>query len=486
MTRKSSWYTRFFVAGITLALLVSFTGLAQADSVSELLGFLPEEAHFALALPSIAGVEKEAAPLLALPFAADVEMVAAMLGGDSLAEGLANVGINVDQPGAVFLQVDPPLNVKIGGVLQVKDEETLVDFLTGILGSSTADVDLPGDRKAKFSDSNDVGYFLKDNKVFIGSSIAMLNRLSNRIENPRANRYAPGAREEVVAFTNVDLLDGSGLLETVPALGKIKPLIKTIRPFSDELLLAIGEKDGKAYLRAAAHDKGNAPIPSPGQLGLHGFMNEGAPLVANLRNTPELVETLSLLMVQNPSTLKAGGIVRIIGGILDDELALSLNGLEGKIPDAIIAAKVEKPDIVPGILKIAAKIEAPAYQLGEKDVYVYEKISGDTDLHIAVAGETLVVTPGEEMLKNSVEKFGQASGTSGVDQGVVNDGVYGFIALDGAKAVDAFPEGTFPSNLDISKVSLALTLGLDGEWREAVLSSPKGFDGFASLLDDIL
>ena len=143
-------------------------------------------------------------------------------------------------------------------------------------------------------------------------------------------------------------------------------------------------------------------------------------------------------------------------------------------------------DLIPGILMTLVYIEAPSYQLDGSDVYVYEKVSKDTDLHIAIAGNTLVVAPAEDMLTTSVKKFNQPSGATGVDAATVAEGVYGFVALDGAKALDAFPKGTFPSNLDMSKVSLALTLGLDGEWREAVLSSPKGFDGFASLLDDIL
>jgi|LSQX01.2.fsa_nt_gb hypothetical protein len=486
MTRKFPWYSRFFVAGMALIFLCSVSGLAQADSVSDLLSLLPEDAHFAVALPNIAGVEKEAAPILALPFASDVEMAAAMLGGDTLAEGLDNVGIDVNQPGAVFVRFESLQDLRVGGVLQVKDEGALVDFLTGIIGSSAEDVDLPGGRQAKFVDSSKVGYFLQGNKVFIGSSIAMLNRMSDRIESPRAVRYAPGTREEVVAFTRMDLLDGSGLLDSVPELDKIKPLLDTIRPFSDELLLAIGEKAGKAYLRAAAHDTGNAPLPSPGPLGFHGFLNADAPLVANLRLTPELTNCLSLLMVQEPSTRKVGGYIRIVSGMLGDELALGLNGIEGKIPDAVLAAKVEKADLIPGILKTFVNIEAPSYQLDGSDVYVYEKVSKDTDLHIAIAGNTLVVAPAEDMLTTSVKKFNQPSGATGVDAATVAEGVYGFVALDGAKALDAFPKGTFPSNLDMSKVSLALTLGLDGEWREAVLSSPKGFDGFASLLDDIL
>lgn len=486
MKATSFWSASSRVAGIALAVLVALTGVVQAASVSELLGLLPEDAHIAVALPSIAGVEKEAAPLLALPFASDVEMVAAMMGGETLSEGLANYGINVDQPGAVFVSFDSPRDVKVGGVLNVKDQDILKEMLAGVIPSSADEVDLPGGLTAKYADSSNVGYFLQGDKVFIGSSISMLHRMAERAQTPKAVRYVPGAREEVVAFTSIDKLDKSGVLDAIPELGKIKPLIDTIRPFSDELLLAIGDQAGKAYLRAAAHDSGNSPVLSPGALALHGFMNPGAPLVANLRITPELVDVLSKIMVLEPSTRQVGGFVRMAAGLLDEELALSFNGLSGNIPDALIAAKVLKPDVVPGVLKMIAKIETPTYQLGENDVYVYEKLGGDTDLHIAVAGNTLVVAPGDEMLKNSMESFNDASGASGVDSTIVNQGVYGFVSLDGEKAAKALPDNILPANLDISKISLALTLGVDGEWREAVLSSPKGFDGFASLLNDLL
>ena len=56
----------------------------------------------------------------------------------------------------------------------------------------------------------------------------------------------------------------------------------------------------------------------------------------------------------------------------------------------------------------------------------------------------------------------------------------------GAKAAKVLPPNLLPANLDLSKISLALTLGIDGEWREMVLSSPKGFAGFASLLEDLI
>ena len=487
MTCKLMRFRPLFSAILCLALCSVFVFTAQAASISELLGFLPEGCQFAVALPNIESVEKEAAPLLQLPFASEADAFAAALGGDTFSEGLEKCGINIKAPAVLFTRFDSPRDVVFGGILQVKDAAAASSAVAGLVAGSSEEVDLRGDLKASYVDSSHVGYFMNGDKLFIASSLSMLNHFADRIQAPQAIRYNPGNREEVVAFTRIDLLDKSGLLDSVPQLAKVKPIVDTLRPFSDELILAIGEVAGQAYLRAAAHDSSNAPVPSPGALGLHGFMNPEAPLVANLRLTPELINALSMAMVAEPATRQVGGYIRVAAGLLGDELALSFNSLkDGDVPDALIAAKVKQASTVPNLLKLIAKIDAPAYQFADNDVYVVEKVADGTDLHIAVAGDTLVVTPGKEELKTSVDAFNQTSGTSGVDSGIVNQGVFGFISLDGAKAAKVLPPNLLPANLDLSKISLALTLGIDGEWREMVLSSPKGFAGFASLLEDLI
>jgi len=133
---------------------------------------------------------------------------------------------------------------------------------------------------------------------------------------------------------------------------------------------------------------------------------------------------------------------------------------------------------VPNLLKMLAQIEAPSYQIDTTDVYVVEK--DDLKVYIATAGDALVVTAGEEELKAALESMTKA-GEGGVPADVVEKGPYGFINFDGAKAGAAGID--MPG---IEDVKVALTMGVDGSWREMVLTSPAGFAGLASLLEDKL
>ncbi|HQN02190.1 MAG TPA: hypothetical protein PLL36_14010, partial [Candidatus Hydrogenedentes bacterium] len=252
-----------------------------------------------------------------------------------------------------------------------------------------------------------------------------------------------------------------------------------LKPFSDEVLLAIGEEYGEAYVRIAARDNTEAGVEPPGALGLHGYMDAAAPLLVNLRITPALINAVSMTLMNIPSTRQVAGYVRIASSLLGDEMAVSVRGMKSeKVPDATIAVKVKNPATVPNLLKMLAKIEAPSYQIDTTDVYVVEQ--GDIKAYIAVAGDALVVTAGEEELKAAMESMTK-EGAGAVPADVVNKGVYGFVNFDGSKAADAGID--MPG---IKDVTVALTLGLDGGWREVVLTSPAGFEGLASLLEDVV
>ena len=77
------------------------------------------------------------------------------------------------------------------------------------------------------------------------------------------------------------------------------------------------------------------------------------------------------------------------------------------------------------------------------------------------------------------------AGATGINEGVVNRGVYGFMVLDGAKATN-LPEGVIPQNIDLSKVNLALTLGIDNDWRELVFTAPGGFSDVAEVVGELM
>ena len=476
------------LAVMAVGITIAAAGMsAQAATVGDLLKYLPADAQLAIGLPDVAAVEKTGAPLLVLPMLSEISTLGVQLGGDTLAEGLENSGINASAPAVAFLQLSPTNDPLVCGVLMVKDADKVRETLVSLLGGEGSPTALSGDLEGRYVAGSGVGYLLEGDKLFVASSEALLKDLASRIGDPATVNYGKGGpKDEVVAFTRIDILEQSNMLSDLPPLAMLKPVIDTIKPFSDELILAIGEDAGKAYVRVAARDTGGAPLTAPAPLGLHGFMDPEAPVVMNLRLTTELINAVSMALMNNPDTRQAGGYLRIASGLLDDELAISFSGMKNdSIPNAVIAAKVKNAESVPNLLRMIAKIEEPAYQLEETNVYVYPNVTDGTDLHIATAGQTLVITPGDEALKTAVGRFAGSTAGDGVDKSVVNRGVYGFLMVDGAKAKD-LPSGMIPSNLNLANLSLALTMGVDGEWRELVLTSPSGFEGVADLMKDLL
>ena len=248
---------------VAIAIALGCAGV-QAATVNDLLTFLPSGAQAAVGLPSIAAVEQAAAPLLALPMLSEVSTLAVALGGDTLAQGLAQAGIDVNAPAAAFVQVGEGNTIQGCGVLVVQDAAKLQETLTGLVGNAGSEITLPGDIKGRFAADSGVGYFMQGDKFFVGTSEPLLQQLATRIAEPATVSYGKNAsKDEVVAFTRIDIIEQSNLLTNVPALAMFKPILDTIKPFSDELILAIGEAAGKAYVRLAAHDISNAPIAAP-------------------------------------------------------------------------------------------------------------------------------------------------------------------------------------------------------------------------------
>lgn len=474
------------VLALGMTLLVG-TLPAQAATVADLLKFMPADAQAAVGIPDIAEVEKAGAPMLMLPMLSELSTLAVQLGGDTLAEGLTNSGINANAPGAAFVKSATGSDVDGCGILMVADADKVRETMISLVGGEGSAIALPGDLEGRLAPGGDVAYAIAGDKLFVASNEALLKQLAERISAPAEVNYGKGGpKDEVVLFSRLDIIEQSNLMSTIPPLAMVKPLMDTIKPFSDEVILAIGEDAGKAYLRVAARDTGNASLAAPSPLTLHGFMDPSAPVVLNLRLTPELINAVSMALMNNPTTRQAGGIIRIAGAMLGEELAISFAGLkDGDIPDAVIAANVKEPASVPNLLRMLAKIEEPSYKLDETDVYVYPNVAEGTDLHIATAGATLVVAPGEEALKTAVGRFAGGTDGAGVNTAVVNRGTYGFVMLDGSKAA-GLPLDMIPVNINLADVNLALTMGVEGEWRELVLTAPSGFDGIANILKDVM
>ncbi|HDP35590.1 MAG TPA: hypothetical protein ENN29_10825, partial [Candidatus Hydrogenedentes bacterium] len=369
---------------------------ASAVTMSDLMKYLPQDAQIAIGLPDIEAVESAGAPLLKNSPLSRIGELAVMLGGDTVSEGLADCGVKAAAPGAVFIAISPENDVKVSGVLMVDDAEKIKEAMVGLLSGEGAEVALPGDLKGRFVAGSGVGYFINGDKLFVGSSEALLEQLAARIDAPAEVHYE--AKDEVVVWSRIDAIENGNLLSLADELAYLKPILSTLKPFSDEVLLAIGEDAGSAYVRAAARDAAGEPVASPGALALHGYMDAAAPVLLNLRITPQLVNAVSMALATQPSTRQIGGYIRMAYGLLGDEMAVSLRGMKtDKIPDAIIAATLKNAATVPNLLKMLANIEAPTYQHEETDVYVYE--DNGLEIHVAVAGDVLVVAPGGDDLK---------------------------------------------------------------------------------------
>lgn len=473
MNRKQ--FTSLMTIAAAFAVTIAFGMSASAATMSDLMKYLPADAQIAIGLPDIQAVETAGAPLLEVGPLSEISNLAWELGGDTLSEGLTESGINAAAPGVVFLNAPTKDDVRVCGVLMVADEAKVKETLANLLSGEGTEITLPGDIKGR--NAGEASYFINDGKLFVASNETLLQQLATRIAEPADVKYE--TKDEVVLWSRIDIIENSGLLDLTEEMAYVKPLINTLKPFTDEVLLAIGENAGQAYVRAAARDNTPEGAVSPGALGLHGYMDAAAPVLANLRITPTLVNAIAMTLTAIPETRQIAGYVRIAGGLLGDELAVSLRGMKSeKVPDATIAVKVKNMAAVPNLLKMLAQIEAPSYQIDTTDVYVVEK--DDLKVYIATAGDALVVTPGEEELKAALESMTKA-GEGGVPADVVEKGPYGFINFDGAKAGAAGID--MPG---IEDVKVALTMGVDGPWREMVLTSPAGFAGLASLLEDKL
>lgn len=473
MNRKLSASRMMMVA--ICAITIAFSLSATAATMSDLMKYLPADAQIAVGLPDIEAVETAGAPLMDLGPLSEISNLAWELGGDTLSEGLTKSGIKAAAPGVVFLSAASANDINVCGVLMVEDEALVKETLSNLLSGEGSEVELPGDIKGR--STGDASYFFNDGKLFVASSAALLEQLATRIATPAAVNYE--TKDEVVVWSRIDIIENSNLLTLVDELAYVKPIIAALKPFSDEVLFAIGEEYGKAYVRVAARDLSGEDVESPGPLAMHGYMDAAAPVMVNLRITPTLVNAVAATMTSFPEMRQIAGYVRIASSLLGDEMAVSFRGMKAaKVPDATIAVKVKNVATVPNLLKMLAQIEAPTYQIEDTDVYVVEQ--GDVKISIAVVGEALVITPGEEELKAALEAFAK-EGAAGAPADIVNRGVYGFVNLDGAKASEA---GIDIPNIE--DVKIALTMGIDGPWREIVITSPAGFGGLAEALEGLM
>ncbi|MCK5861913.1 MAG: hypothetical protein KAH38_05475, partial [Candidatus Hydrogenedentes bacterium] len=285
MNRKLfvSRITKMVVFTIVCAITAAFALPAAAVTMSDLMKYLPENAQVVVGIPDIQAVEEAGAPLMNIGPLSEISNLAWELGGDTLSEGLTKNGVKAAAPGVVFLAAASENDISVGGVLMVEDEALVKESIAGLLSSEGTEIELTGEIKGSFNSADDVGYFINDGKLFVASSESLLQQLAARVATPAEVNYV--AKDEVIIWSRIDILENSNILSMADELAYLKPLFNSLKPFSDEVLVAIGEDAGQAYVRVAARDSSGTAIESPGPLSLHGYMDAAAPVLVNLRIT---------------------------------------------------------------------------------------------------------------------------------------------------------------------------------------------------------
>ena len=302
---------------------ITFGMSASAATMSDLMKYLPADAQIAVGLPDIQAVETAGAPLLEVGPLSEISNLAWELGGDTLSEGLTESGINAAAPGVVFLNAPTQDDVRVCGVLMVADEAKVKETLANLLSGEGTEITLPGEIKGR--NAGEASYFINDGKLFVASNETLLQQLATRIAEPADIKYE--TKDEVVLWSRIDIIENSGLLNLTEEMAYVKPLINTLKPFTDEVLLAIGENAGQAYVRAAARD--NTPEGAVSRTQFAWLYGRHCAGVANLHHT-HAANAIAMTLTAIPETRQIAGYVRIASSLLGDEMAVSLRGEVGK------------------------------------------------------------------------------------------------------------------------------------------------------------
>ncbi len=468
------------------------------------LSLMPETAQAAVFLPSVEFVEKQGAVAMTVPGVKENVNIEEVLGDlpsklgvkdpTALVEVFKAAGLATDKPLAVFVATTGTESQTVAGALPVADEKVATEKMKLIFTAKPEEITV-GDAKGLFVKQEEIGYSIQGGYVFIGSTPEMIGQVAAKAKSPVTLAYMKAdAPQEVAVVTSIDRLISGGILKTtLPNGANLAPTIDYLKSFIDEIVLGIGEQNGEAYVRVGMHDPAGAVAAPASALKLHGLFAGEAPIMVDLRNNAALIEKARLLMMANPALAKIGTYVMLASQMLGDELAVAITGVNGKIPDGIVAATLAKPEQIVGLLGLAGidTKAGPKYQQNGANVYVKENVTEGVNVYIALAGSLLMVSTNEATLKKAIDMLNAdgtvKTGASALDPKLIAAAANGFVVLDPAKIpaaqLDALPKEV--KELSASGKKLVVTLGNNAEWRELRLAVPGGFAGVAETVTKV-
>jgi prepilin-type processing-associated H-X9-DG protein len=463
----------------------------------QLLHYRPEEATFAVAVPSMELLdekvklleEKSGQPLFGFLTAGLQSEILAPLELEkvsSFAELAGALGVDSAAPLAFFVVLHPTALPEFAAVLPVKD--------AGLFSKKAA---LAGDGLVTDVKENSLG--------MLATKPALLKGMHAREANPaeifwgRGN-YPGSGGDEIVLTGAMDAIKKVLTPEFRWEMQFVAPVLAYFTEKCDEGMIGIGLDSDTLHLRMAGHDRPvpppapdpaitempsteEAPPPPPPALGLYRCIPEGSLVLADLHVSDGLldfIESMALAFEQDKQAVNMGK--NVLSNGFEDEIALSLRGIENDMPQVLSIMQLTSLNKIRLFLGFLGIGNEP--QFTHAAVPVFRTKTGkllkmDIGLFLGLMEKYLIAGHDPEMMKSAIGALTSEEKAlplhTAVSSEVITRGNHGFILIDANRLMLEAPElpielqpVQLPQDLD----PVALTLRHDGLWRELMLSVP--------------
>jgi hypothetical protein len=511
---------RYYTAISALAiLLLAPMAVAQDLPQARWLRLMPEGMDLAVAVPDLAVLEKSMDGLSLHPaltggwtFSAfRDQLLAGMAEGEadaaspeSLAAFLASAGVDTTQGAGVYYEISS----QSYGVILALNSRDAAALRLGEIGPGEP-LEVGGeDSGATFVTGANLGYFFKNDQVYLASSREVLQSLASAVETDESilltEEGAPAVSpNEVVVALNLDTMTGAELAteESAPAVqGLIDAWRKAVnaayvtidlaadetqirvlnheRPYTapPDQTPAAAEASAQAYAEARA--KAEAKLAP---MAMMPFMPDDAVAVINLRLTKGLktvVEQIVRAVVTDPAqSAQIVGGVNIALSMLGDEVAIALTDYTGT-PHFLALAPTPSVQQIKGFLPMAG-LKEPLLNEGGVDIFgIPDTPEPGNTLYIAPASKLLMVASELDLIK-AILAAGEQPPANGGYGGAIPEELWqeanqGYILVQGDRVAQILNQVAPRIVKDPGVILGDLTMALraEGPWNEVRLSVP--------------